>query len=149
MKQFKLLSAPVILGVTLFLFSCGSGDQKTKSATQDTSQTKTAEAPPANAPEATTPNKMNIVIIRHKVANFSRWIVGYEGHDSARRANGLSNELIARGLNRDSNMVIVGMRAADMLKAKEFASSEDVKEVMQKAGVIGTPEVDYLEMVWR
>ena len=80
------------------------------------------------------------------MANFAKWKPEYEAHDSARRSYGLSNYVIGRGLN-DSNMVVVILKMDDVNKAKEFASSKDLKERMQKAGVTGTPSLTYLDVV--
>jgi hypothetical protein len=47
----------------------------------------------------------------------------------------------------DSNMLLVIMRMEDVDKAKALANSENVKERMKKAGVIGKPSFDYIEVV--
>ena len=104
------------------------------------------DTPAEKTPEA--PKLAGIVIVKHKVANYAKWKMGYDSHDAARTAAGLSNYLIARGLGKDSNMVAVVLKAQDMVKAKEFASSSDLKETMQKAGVIGAPTIDYDEFIW-
>jgi hypothetical protein len=35
--------------------------------------------------------------------------------------------------------------ASDLAKAQAFVTSEDLRDVMTKAGVIGTPELTYLK----
>ena len=90
--------------MTFFLISCGGGEEKKSGeTTTDTTSTTatTTEVTPVNT-IITTPQ--NMVIIRHKVANFAKWMVAYEGHDSARLADGLHSYVISRG-ERDSNMV--------------------------------------------
>ena len=34
-------------------------------------------------------------------------------------------------------------------KARKFSQSQDLKQVMEKAGVIGTPEIQFLEAIER
>src|SRR6476646_10059420 len=104
MKQFRFLTATLAASMTFFLFSCGSGgDKKTEETSSDTSQVKQPETTPEKTPE-TAPDKLtNLVIIKHKVSNFSRWKMGYDGHDSARRAAGLTNYILGRGAGKDSN----------------------------------------------
>lgn len=89
-----------------------------------------------------------MVMVLHKVSNYSKWMAVYEADDSARLGNGLHNYVIGRGL-RDSNMVLVVMRADDLEKAKARSKSADLKKVMQKGGVTGTPEFLYLSTTWQ
>src|SRR5262249_17162333 len=104
MKQSKLLSMLFGAVTTLFLVSCGSGEKKKSSysTTTDTTSatTTTTEAAPVNT-IITTPQ--NMAIVRHKVANFAKWMVAYDADDSARLANGLHNFVIERD-DKDTNM---------------------------------------------
>ncbi len=140
MNQFRFL-APIAIGVsmTALLFSCNNGGEK-KAADNpvDTTAVKAAE-PMAPVKPA------NIMIVIHKVANFAKWLPGYEAHDSMRLAYGLHNSLIARG-TKDSNMVMVVCRMDDAAKAKEFAALPSLKDAMKKGGVIGAPVISYVDM---
>ena len=144
MKQFKLFTPiTVAISMTLFLFSCNSGGEK--KAAETTADTATAVKAPE--PEPTPASRLgNVLIIQHKVANFAKWKQAYESHDSARRANGLTNFIIGRGMN-DSNMVVVILKMDDVNKAKELTGSQEMKERMQNAGVIGKPTFNYLDVV--
>lgn len=145
MKQFRSFATCIVASMTMFLFSCGSANEKTANATKDTSQTNTEQ----KVPETTAPAKpVNIVVIKHKVADFAKWKMGYDAHDSARRANGLTRYFISRGLGSDSNTVLVVLNTNNIIKAKEFASSSDLKEAMEKSGVKGSPTMIYDELVW-
>jgi len=145
MKQFKFLAIMLVASGTVFLFACGSGGgKKTEETATDSSKTKQAET----VTESTAPAMpAHIVVVRHRVANYSKWKAGYDGHDSARRAAGLSNYVLARGLAKDSNMVMVVLKADNVVKAKEFASSKDLGDIMKKAGVVGQPAIDYIDVV--
>ena len=44
-------------------------------------------------------------------------------------------------------MVMVFLKADNIIKAKEFASSKELGDVMKKAGVIGVPSISYLDVV--
>jgi len=142
MKQVKLLAAAIAL-TSLSLLSCNSGGEKTTTETKDTTMQKAPEPTPPPAP-AKLPNMLTI---RQKVANFAKWIVAYEAHDSARLANGLHNYLIGRDLD-DSNRVTVTTLMDDTAKAKQFGASADLKAVMKKAGVIGAPTFQMTNMIW-
>ena len=81
-----------------------------------------------------------MMVARHRVANFAKWLSSYEAHDSLRLANGLHSYVIGRGVE-DSNMVLVAVKVDDLAKAKEFGKSNELKEAMKKGGVTGTPKV--------
>ena len=89
-----------------------------------------------------------MVIVRHKVANFAKWMVAYEGHDSARLADGLHSYVISRDA-RDSNMVMVALKADDLAKAKAFSKDPGLKKAMQKGGVTGVPTIKFYTMVFQ
>lgn len=89
-----------------------------------------------------------MVVVTHKVANYAKWLIAYDGHDSARVANGLHNYVIGRGLE-DSNMVMVALKVDDTAKAKAFEKSPGLKEVMQKAGVLGAPTIFINTATWQ
>lgn len=149
MKPIKLLTV-VAAVASLLLLSCGSGNSEKKSEDKmsDTSSVKPTTTTQENKPDASASGKLtNLVVVKHKIASYAKWKMGYDMHDSARVANGLSNYIIARGIP-DSNTVIIMMKAADMVKAKEFASSEDLKNTMQKAGVVGMPTISYINVMW-
>jgi len=144
MKQFRLLATTLAASMVFFLSSCGSGNEKkTEEKASDSSTVKPAETAPETAPDKLT----NLVIIKHKVANFSKWKMDYDEHDPARRAAGLTNYILGRGAGKDSNMVVVMLKAADMTRAKEFASSTELKDAMQKAGASGSPSISYINVV--
>lgn len=142
MKQFKW-SCTLLLAANLFLFSsCGDGDKKEEATDTSTAETPTA---PVNTIDTTA---HNMVTVMHKVADFNKWLAGYEAHDSARLANGIHSYVIGRGL-MDTNMVLVAMRADDMAKAKAFTQNPALKEVMKKAGVTGAPDIHFTIVTWQ
>jgi hypothetical protein len=147
MKQLRFLKT-LVYGVSLsFLFaSCNSGgtssadETAVDSTAKDTSTAMTTSTPAAPAELG------DVVIIKHKVANYDKWKVAYDSHDSTRLANGLHNFIIGRGMD-DPNMVLVILKTDDVSKAKAFASSQDTKDRMKKGGVIGTTEADFVHVV--
>src|SRR5215813_1765474 len=107
MKQSKFLLMLFGAAMTFFLISCGGGEDKknSESTTTDTTTaaTTTTEPAPVNT-IITTPQ--NMVIVRHKVADFAKWMMAYDGDDSNRLANGLHSYVISRD-DKDSNIVMV------------------------------------------
>ncbi len=86
---------------------------------------------------------MTHVLIRHKIADFAKWKPVYDAHSPARQAAGLREEHLLRGID-DPNEVVLLFAGDDLKKAQAFAASPDLREVMQKAGVIGKPDISFL-----
>lgn len=83
------------------------------------------------------------MLIRHKVADFDRWKPVYEAHQTAREDAGLT-VLNLWCTEDDPNEIVILFEATDVAKAKELANSDDLKESMQAAGVLGPPEILFL-----
>ncbi|MEO6489896.1 MAG: hypothetical protein ABIO04_08170 [Ferruginibacter sp.] len=143
--------SPVALFTTVmfFLCSCNGNDKTTETDkmstdTLNTTTTSTIESAPAST-IVTTPQAM--LLVRHKVANFSKWMTSYDGHDSMRVASGMHNYVIGRGV-KDSNMVFVAVKADDTERAKTFSKDPSLKKAMQQGGVIGAPSVSMVMVMY-
>ena len=144
MKQRIFLAKNVIATfLALFLFSCNSGNEKkADEPAMEPTTAKPAETAPTPAPS---PKLGNILIIQHKVANFTKWKVAYDSHDSIRHAHGLTNYILGRGTD-NPNIVVIFLKMADVDKAKELVASPELKERMKKAGVLGMPTFTFLDV---
>ena len=87
---------------------------------------------------------MPYLLVRHKVSDFSKWKPVYDGHLAVRQKAGLKEDHLLRNTD-DPNETIILFEAADLKKAKEFAASSDLRETMQKSGVIDKPDIYFLE----
>jgi len=150
MKQSRFTAMLLFVALIFFLISCGGGS--TEKATSDsatdaaaTDATTPVVAAPANT-ITTTPQ--NMMVITHKVANFAKWQLAFEEHDSARLANGLHKYVIGRGF-MDTNIVLVALKTDDITKAKAFAKDPTLKKAMQKGGVTGAPMISFTTATWR
>lgn len=143
MKKLTFSSLLLCAFTFTLLTSC---KEKKKEPEKNTAPATEVVQPAAPNTIITTPE--NMVVIMHKVLNFSKWKQNYDAHDSSRLKSGLHNYVIGRGLN-DSNMVIVAMHADDMTRAKAFANSADLKKAMQKGGVTGTVSSYFLLATWQ
>src|SRR5438045_2644151 len=138
MKLFRFTCMFFCASALFFLNSCGGGSgEKNTSSTDTTAKTDTSSMTSAPAANTVITTPQNMVIVKHKVANFDKWKPAYDGHDSARLADGLHSYVIGRGM-KDPNMVMVAMKADDITKAKAFAKDPGLKAAMQKGGVTGT-----------
>ncbi len=86
----------------------------------------------------------NYVIIRHSVRDYSEWKIGYDAHEPSRAALGLTEKHVLQDAD-DPNMVTIILEAEDLKRAEEFSGSDDLREVMQKVGVVGKPDMYFLK----
>jgi hypothetical protein len=85
----------------------------------------------------------SFVLVRHKVRDFSEWKPGYDAHLPKRIEAGLTEKQLFRGAN-DPNEVVVIFEARDHGRAKAFVESADLRETMQRLGVVDKPDVYFL-----
>jgi hypothetical protein len=146
MKFSRCSYTLLFAGVAIFLTSCGSGGTEKTTAIDSTAAADSAAKAKAASTIVTTPQYM--AVVTHKVADYAKWLAGYEGHDSARQAAGLHNYVIGRGAD-DSNMVMIALKVDDTTKAKAFENAPGLKEAMKKAGVVGTPMMSLSTATWQ
>src|SRR5215471_3502311 len=87
---------------------------------------------------------MGMLVIRHKVKDYSTWRPAFDRHASAQRSAGLRDPHVFRSSD-DQNEVVIFFRTTDTAKAKDFVASPDLKSTMAKAGVLDKPTFYFLE----
>lgn len=83
------------------------------------------------------------LLVRHKVRDFKTWKVGYDAHGPKRDEAGLTEKYLLRSAD-DPNEVVALFEAEDLSRAKAFAASADLRETMQKLGVLDKPDIYFL-----
>ncbi|HYA86693.1 MAG TPA: cyclase [Nitrospirota bacterium] len=83
------------------------------------------------------------ILVRHKVRDYSVWKRGYDAHLPKRLEAGLTEKYLFRGAN-ETNEVIILFEAKDLDRAKAFSESLDLRQAMEKAGVIDKPDIYFL-----
>jgi quinol monooxygenase YgiN len=87
---------------------------------------------------------MPYMLVRHKVADYAKWKPVYDGHAATRKASGSKGAHLFR--NADNlNEIVLLFEWDDLSNARRFAQSEDLMKTMQKAGVIGKPDIYFLD----
>ena len=86
---------------------------------------------------------MTHILIRHKVAEFAKWKSAYDAHLAARKEAGLTEKSLLRSIDNPNEVVLL-FEAEDLKRAKAFSESSNLREAMQKAGVIGKPDILFL-----
>ncbi len=84
------------------------------------------------------------MIARHSVRDYSEGKSGYDSHEPVRAAAGLTEKYLLQDAD-DPNKVTIMFEAEDLKRAEEFSKSGDLREVMQKVGVLGKPDIYFLK----
>ena len=143
-RFFSFTGLFLFLATSFFFISCG-GEEKKPEPTETTKDTTATTVAPVNT-IVTTPQLM--ALIKHKVKDFAAWKAIYDNHDSARLASGLHSYVLGRGLD-DTTTVVVALKVDDLAKAKAFTKDPNLKKVMEKGGVVGAPEISFINVVWQ
>ena len=85
----------------------------------------------------------NYMLVRHKVRDFPQWKRGYDAHLPKRDEAGITEMHLFRGA-KDPNEVIILFEVKDIKRAEDFAGSMDLRETMQKVGVVDKPDIYFL-----
>jgi|SRR4051812_34628496 hypothetical protein len=86
------------------------------------------------------------VIVRHKVSDFAKWKHVFDDHFRMRHAAGELNHRVFH--NHDDGLDLTLFFEWESLEmARSFFQSDRLKNGMQQAGVVGTPEIVFLDEV--
>ena len=87
---------------------------------------------------------MTTVAVRHRVANYDTWKLGYDGHGVVRKELGCTGEMLLRDASNPNEVLVLTFwpTAAD---AQAFATDPRLPEAMQSAGVVSEPRIEIYE----
>ena len=86
---------------------------------------------------------LNYILVRHKVKDFATWKRVYDTHLPKRTEAGLTERYLLRGVDKHDEVIIL-FETKDIVRAKKFTESEDLRVTMEKAGVIDKPDIYFL-----
>ena len=86
---------------------------------------------------------MKHAIMRHKVADFNKWKTTYEADRPNREKAGLKEQWVKRN-EKDPSEVVSYFEVADVKRAEEFSHSPELQGKLKESGVIGKPELIFL-----
>lgn len=89
---------------------------------------------------------MTYVLVIHKVEDYDKWKPVYDEDRATRKAKGSKGAVVFRTAD-DPNKIVVMSEWENITMAKNFAEAEELRITMLKAGVIGQPEISYLEEI--
>ena len=83
------------------------------------------------------------LIVTHKVEDFARWKVVFDSTIGMKKPHGWKHSSIYT-VEGDRNNVMVVEEYATMEGAKAFAGSPELRAAMGKAGVVGAPDIRFV-----
>jgi quinol monooxygenase YgiN len=87
---------------------------------------------------------MTLAIVRHHVQDYAAWRKVYDDLAPVQKAGGVTEESVYQDKD-DANEVVVLHSFADRAKADAFLASSELREGMQRAGVVGQPRIELFE----
>lgn len=87
---------------------------------------------------------MTTVAVRHRVADFDSWKVGFDEHEVVRKEFGCTGDMLLRAAS-DPNEVLVLTFWPTADDAQAFVTDPRLPEIMQKAGVVSEPRIEIYE----
>lgn len=90
------------------------------------------------------------VMVHHKVRDYDTWRPFFDQHEATRQAAGSKGAHLFRSAD-DPNEIVITLTWDDARvdDAKAFVASPDLREIMEKAGVVGQPEIYFLDDLGR
>ena len=88
---------------------------------------------------------MSYVIYRVKVADYARWKPIFDADGANREAGGSQGGQLFRSASDPNELVV--LFEWDLEKARQFSQSEELRAKMQEAGVLGPPDIYFLEEI--
>lgn len=87
---------------------------------------------------------MPYVMISHKVANYAKWKREVKAFAEFRKASG-EKCLYACRDSKQPNEVMVWCEWDTAARMKKFIASAELRQAMEKAGVVGKPNVSFFD----
>jgi quinol monooxygenase YgiN len=86
------------------------------------------------------------LLIRHTVKDFQRWKTHFDEHAATRKASGSKSGRLFRS-SENPNEIVALFEWDDLAQVKKFSTSENLRAVMQEAGVSEYPDIYLLDDV--
>jgi heme-degrading monooxygenase HmoA len=84
------------------------------------------------------------LLVIEKVEDFAKWKQAFDDHVAAREASGCKGGYIFQDA-ADPNNVVVLLEWDDVAQVRAFAESDSLRQAMQRGGIVGAPELFFLE----
>lgn len=89
---------------------------------------------------------MTTMFVRHSVTDYKAWRKVYDEAASFQKANGVTAQAVYQAAD-NPNDITVTHEFASIEAAKALVGNEELKKIMQRAGVVGAPTIWFANKV--
>lgn len=89
---------------------------------------------------------MQTILVKHTVKDYDTWKTHFDDHGEMRAEYGGRGYRLFR-TPEDANELVIELDWDSAENAKSFLEDSDVRDVMTEAGVVGEPEITFLEEI--
>jgi quinol monooxygenase YgiN len=89
---------------------------------------------------------MATLLVKHRVANFEEWKKVFDSMDKVRKEHGFTGSTVHRDAT-DPNIVVIVNHVRSLEGAKKYGGSQQLRDAMAHGGVLGMPEINFLNDV--
>jgi quinol monooxygenase YgiN len=86
---------------------------------------------------------MTKMLVHHKVKDFDAWKAVYDSVQDLRKASGELSDQIYHEVNYPKSLTII-FDWDSFENARKYAQSPELKAAMEKAGVMGPPDIHFI-----
>jgi len=84
------------------------------------------------------------ILVHHKVEDYTKFKAAFDGHATFRSQSGSKGGKVFRSAGNPNDLfILLGWDSLE--NAQKFAQTDNLKRAMQSAGVVGMPEVYFVE----
>ncbi len=87
---------------------------------------------------------MAYILVQQSVEDYEKWKTRFDEDGSIRQAGGSKGGMVLRNAD-DPNHITILLEWDSLANARAFASSDELRERMQRAGVTNAPDVHFLD----
>jgi heme-degrading monooxygenase HmoA len=84
------------------------------------------------------------ILVHHKVEDYNKFKTAFDGHSAFRSQNGSKGGKVFQSAGNPNDLFIL-LEWDSLENAQKFAQTDNLKQAMQSAGVVGMPEVYFVE----
>ena len=84
------------------------------------------------------------ILVRHKVRDYEAWKRVFDDHSTTRASHGSKGGRLFRNAD-DASEVFMLLEVEDLDRARDFITSDDLREKMAEAGVTDQPDIYLLD----
>lgn len=86
------------------------------------------------------------VLIRHSIEDYDAWKSAFDAHASTRMEFGSQGYRLFRS-SEDPNELVMLFEWDSVENAHRFLEESDLRDVMQEAGVVGEPAIQFIDEI--